>query len=88
MTKRLKEDQIVQILEEAKSGTISLDELCRKYGIGLSTYYKWRDKYNGMSVSDVKRLKYLEEENRKLKQMYADVSLDNQILKDVIAKKL
>ena len=88
MTKSLKEHQIVQILEEAKMGALSIDDLCRKHGISRSTFYKWKDKYGGLTVSDVKRLKQLEEENRKLKQMYAEVSLDNIILKDVIAKKL
>jgi len=88
MTKRVKEHQIVQILEEAKSECLSIDDLCRKHGISRSCFYKWRDKYGGMSISDVKRLKQLEEENRKLKQMYAELSLDNVILRDVIAKKL
>lgn len=88
MTKRLKEHQIVQILEEAKMDVLSIDDLCRKHSISRSTFYKWKEQYGGLNVSDVKRLKQLEAENRKLKQMYAEVSLDNTILKDVIAKKL
>lgn len=88
MTKRINENQIVKILEEAKVGIISIDELCRKYGISRSTYYTWRDKYSDMTISDVKRLKHLEDENRKLKQMYANVSLEVTVLKDIIEKKL
>jgi putative transposase len=62
--------------------------VCREYGINSATYYKWKSKYGGMQVSDIRRLKELEDENRRLKQMYADVSLENKALKDVIAKKL
>ena len=62
--------------------------ICRELGISRSTLYQWRSKYGGMEVSQVKRLRELEEENRKLKQMYADLALDNQILRDVIEKKL
>jgi putative transposase len=88
MTKRINESQIVKILDEAKSGERSIDDLCRQYGISRSTYYSWRDKYAGMTVSDIKKLKQLEEENRKLKQMYADLSLEITVLKDIIEKKL
>lgn len=88
MTKRINESQIVKILDEAKSGEQSIDDLCRQYGISRSTYYSWRDKYAGMTVSDIKKLKQLEEENRKLKQMYADLSLEITVLKDIIEKKL
>lgn len=62
--------------------------ICRELGISRSTLYQWRSKYGGMEVSQVRRLRELEEENRKLKQMYADLALDNQILRDVIEKKL
>ncbi|WP_348771923.1 transposase [Pseudoalteromonas sp. MMG013] len=63
-------------------------EICRKQGIGQSTFYKWRSKYSGMEASDVKRLKELEEENRKLKDMFATLSLKHSVLEDIIAKKL
>lgn len=62
--------------------------ICRELGISRSTLYQWRSKYGGMEVSQVRRLRELEEENRMLKQMYADLALDNQILRDVIEKKL
>lgn len=62
--------------------------ICRELGISRSTLYQWRSKYGGMEVSQVRRLRELEEENRKLKQMYADLALDNQILREVIEKKL
>ena len=75
------------MLKEAESG-IPVPEICRKYGIGQSTFYKWRSKYGGMEVSDVKRLKELEEENRKLKDMFATLSLKHSMLEDIIAKKL
>ena len=85
MSKRMTETQIVSILKEAEAG-ISAKELCRKYGIASSTFYKWKSKYGGMEVSDVKRLKDLEEENRRLKQMYADLSLKAQMQEDIIKK--
>ena len=85
MSKRLTESQIVGILKEAEAGT-PVPELCRKYAIGNSTFYKWRSKYGGMEASDVRRLKELEEENRRLKQMYADLSLKSQMQEEVIKK--
>ena len=63
-------------------------EVCREHGIAQSTYYKWKSKYGGLDESQLRRLKELEEENRKLKRMYADLSLDHMILKDIIEKKL
>ncbi len=84
---RFTESQIVAILNEADAG-ISVLELCRKHGISPATYYSWKSKYGGMSVPDLKRLKELEEENSRLKRMYADLSLENQALKDLISKKL
>ena len=83
---RFTENQIVNILKEADSG-ISVPELSRKYSVGQSTLYKWRSKYGGMEVSDIKRLKDLEEENRKLKEMYANLSLKHQMLEDLVQKK-
>lgn len=86
MSKRLTESQIVGILKEAEAGT-PVPELCRKHGVGAnSTFYKWRSKYGGMEASDVKRLKELEEENRRLKQMYADLSVKSQMQEEIIKK--
>jgi putative transposase len=81
------ESQIVGILKEADSG-VAVKEVCRKYGISDATYYKWKSKYGGLEVSDVRRMRELEAENSKLKRMYADLSLENDALKDLISKKL
>lgn len=81
------ESQIVQMLREADSG-LSVKEVCRKYGISDATYYKWKSKYGGLEVSDVRRMRELEAENSKLKRMYADLSLECVALKDLITKKL
>lgn len=81
------EHQIVRILKEVESGR-TVKEVCREYGFSDATYYNWKAKYGGMEASDIKRLRELEEENRRLKQMYADISLENRALKDVISKKL
>ncbi|PIT55269.1 transposase [Snodgrassella alvi] len=83
--KKMTEHQIVAILKEAEAG-IPVKELYRKYGIGNSTFYKWRDKYGGMETSDIKRLKELEAENRKLKQMFAELSLKSQLQEEIIKK--
>lgn len=79
------ESQIVAILKEAEAG-MPVKDICRKYGISNSTFYKWREKYGGMEASDVRRLKELEEENRRLKQMYAELSLKSQMQEDIIKK--
>jgi putative transposase len=84
---RFSETQIVKILKEAESGR-QVKDICREYGISDATYYNWKSKYGGMEASDIKRLKELEEENRKLKQMFADLSLENTALKDILSKKL
>lgn len=81
------ESEMVKAVKAVESG-VSADAVAREYGISRGTLYNWKSKYSGMSVSQVQRLKELEEENRKLKQMYADLALDNRILKDVIEKKL
>lgn len=81
------ESQIVKILKEAEAG-VSVEDLMRQHGFSRATFYKWKAKYSGMSVSELKRLKELEEENRRLKQMYADLSLEHEVLKDIIEKKL
>jgi putative transposase len=83
---RISESQIIKALKEHEKGR-DVNELCRELGIHRSTFYSWKSKYGGMEVQELKRLKELEEENRKLKQMYADLALDNKILKDVIEKK-
>jgi len=84
---RFSESQIVNILKEAEAG-VSLDELIRQHGFSKASFYKWKAKYSGMSVSELKRMKELEEENRRLKQMYANLSLEHEVLKDIIEKKL
>ena len=83
---RFSESQIVGILKEADAG-VQVQDIWRKNNISSATYYKWKSRYGGMEVSDVKRRKELEGENRRLKQMYADVSLENRALKDLIEKK-
>ncbi len=84
---RFSEPQIVKILKEAEGGRMVKD-ICREYGISDATYYNWKSKYGGMEASDIKKLKELEDENRKLKQMFAELSLENRVLKDIIEKKL
>jgi putative transposase len=79
------EEQIVGILKEVEAG-ITVSEICRKYGISDATYYNWKSKYGGMAASDIKRLRQLEDENRRLKHLVADLTLDNQALKAVISK--
>lgn len=84
---RYTETQIVKILKEVEKGKLVKD-VCREYGISDATYYNWKAKFGGMEASDIKRLRELEDENRKLKQMFADLSLQHMILKDIIEKKL
>jgi len=83
---RFSEEQIIRILQEQEAGAKTAD-VCRRHGIGESTFYKWKSKYGGMEVSDAKRLKALEDENRRLKNLLADAHLDIAMLKDVAAKK-
>ena len=83
---RYSESQIVGILKEGESG-LAVAELCRKHGISAATYYAWKSKYAGASVSDLTRMKELEAENARLKRMYADLALENSAIKDVLAKK-
>jgi putative transposase len=85
--KRYSESQIIRILKEAESG-IGVTDLSRKYGFSSSAYYKWKAKYGGMDGSAIRRLKELEEENSRLKKMYAELSLEHQVLKDIVEKKL
>ena len=85
MSKHKSETQIITILKAQEAG-IALSDICRKHGIGQSTFYKWRSKYGGMAASDARRLKELETENRRLKQMYAALSLLNKMQEDIIKK--
>ena len=84
---RFSENQIIKILKEAEAGVPATD-LCRQHGFSQSSFYKWKAKYGGMEASDLRRLRELEEENHRLKQMYAELSLEHQVLKDVVEKKL
>lgn len=86
-TSRYTDSQILKILKLAEKGT-PVPELCREYGISSSCFYKWRAKYGGMDASLMARLKELEDENRRLKKMYAEERLKAEVFKDVIAKKL
>jgi len=82
---RYSEEQIIGVLKEGEAG-IAIGELCRKYGISDATYYNWKARYGGMTTSEMRRLRQLEDENRRLKHLVADLTLDNQALKAVIAK--
>ena len=84
---RFSEQQMAFILKQADDGT-SVEEVCRKAGISQQTYYRWRKKYAGLMPSEVRRLKQLEEENARLKRMVADLSLDKDMLQEVIRRKL
>ena len=84
--KRFTEEQIIAALKESEGG-LPTPEVCRKYGISDATFYNWRRKYGGMEVSDARRLRQLEEENRRLKHLVADLTLDVQMLKAVNSKK-
>jgi putative transposase len=83
---RFTEEQIIAILHEGEAGR-KVDELCRHHGIGKYTYYRWKAKYGGLQVSDAKRLRALEDENRRLKQAVAELTLDKQVLKDLLGRK-
>lgn len=83
---RYTESQIIGVLKEVDAGR-KVEEVCRQHGISSATYYNWKSRYGGMEASDVKRLKELEEENAKLKKMFADVSLENNAIKELVAKK-
>ncbi len=81
------EEQIAFALRQAESGTV-VGEVCRKMGVSEATFYNWKKKYGGLGVSELRRLKQLEEENARLKRMVADLSLDKQMLQEAIQKKL
>lgn len=84
---RFSESQIVAILKEGEAGVL-VGQILRKHGISHGTYYKWKAKYGGASVAELKRLRELEAENAKLKRMYADLALENTAIKDVLSRKL
>jgi putative transposase len=86
MKKRFTEEQIIGILKEAEAGA-KVAELCRKHGISDATYYNWKAKFGGMTVSDAQRLKALEAENARLMRLLAESMLDNAALKDVLGRK-
>ena len=83
---RFTEEQIIGVLKQAEAG-MKTAEICRQHGISAATYYKWKAKYGGLEVSEARRLRQLEDENRRLKQMVAEQALDIQALKGVLAKK-
>lgn len=88
MTKKnFTEEQIVHALRQAESGT-TVTEVCRKMGVTEQSFYRWKRKFAGLGIAELRRLKLLEEENRKLKALVADLSLDKHMLQEVIAKKL
>jgi putative transposase len=84
--KRFTEEQIIGVLKEAEAGVPTKD-LCRKHGISEQSFYRWKNKYGGMDVSDARKLRALEDENRKLKHIVADLTLDVAALKGVLSKK-
>ena len=83
---RFSEEQIIAILKEAEAGGTKIAELCRRHGISDATFYNWRSKYGGLEVSELRRLRQLDDENRRLKSIVADQALDIRALKDVLAK--
>jgi putative transposase len=83
--KRYTEEQIINILKEAEAGA-RVGDLCRRYGMSNASFYNWKAKYAGLTVSELKRLKALEEENRRLKQIVAEQALDNRVLKELLSK--
>ncbi len=85
--KRFNESQVLNVLKEYESGVSAID-LSRKYGVGESTIYTWHSKYAGMDLSELKRLRQLEDENNRLKRMYATLSMDFDLMKEALAKKL
>ncbi|MDX6576444.1 MAG: putative transposase [Blastocatellia bacterium] len=84
---KFSETQIISILKAVEAGR-SVRDVCREHEVSDATYYKWKSKYGGMQASDIKRLRELEDENRRLKKMYAELSLEHVMLKEMLTKKL
>ena len=84
---KFSENQIITILKAVEAGR-TVRDVCREHEVSEATYYQWKSKYGGMDASDIRRLRELEEENRRLKAMYAELSLEHRILKEVLTKKL
>ena len=82
---KFSESKIVSLLKEAEAGR-KVSDICREHGISNNTFYHWRSKFGGMEASDIRRLKELQEENEKLKRMYADMALENRAIKDLLGK--
>ena len=85
MAKRHTEEQIIRVLKESETG-VKTAELCRQHGISETTFYKWKDKYGGLTINEMRRLRELEQENRRLKQIVADLTLDVRALKEINSK--
>jgi len=83
---RFSEEQIITVIKEKEAG-VKLADLCRRHGISEQTFHRWKAKFGGMEVNEARRLKQLEDENRRLKHLVADLTLDNQALKYVVGKK-
>lgn len=86
MKRRFSEDQVIRVLKEVDAGG-KISEVCRRHGISDATYYNWKAKYGGLGISEIKRLRQLDDENRRLKQIVAEQTLDIQALKGVLSKK-
>ena len=84
---RFSEEQIIGVLREQEAG-VKTEEVCRRHGISSATFYKWKAKYGGLEVSDAKRLKAMDDENRRLKKLQAEAMLDNAALKDLLGKNV
>jgi len=84
---RFSEEQIIRVLREQETGA-STEEVCRRHGISSATFYKWKAKYGGLELSDAKRLRAMEDENRRLKKLLAEAMLDNAALRDLLGKNV
>ena len=84
---RFSEKQMIVVLKEAEAGVTRVEEICRRLGINVRTFYKWRAKFGGMEASEASKLRQLTDENRRLKQAMAELMLDNKLLQEIVAKK-
>lgn len=87
MKKRFTEEQIAYTIKRHETG-VSAKDICREMGVSEASFYKWKQKYSGMGITELRKLKALEEENRQLKRLVADLSLDKHMLQDVLSKKV